>query len=209
GFGYKGILLPEEVALAWASRRLGVPLRWIEDRREGLAANANCREHHYLITAYADRDGRLLALDCEATVDAGAYSAYPFSACLEAGQIGSILPGLYDFPHYRCRTYSVATNKPPILPYRGVARTGVCFALEVTLDALAREIGVEPAELRRRSLVRPEQMPFDNIAKRHFDSGDYPEALRQAVAAIGLAALRERQQRCEPDGRRIGVGLAM
>ncbi|HEY6174588.1 MAG TPA: xanthine dehydrogenase family protein molybdopterin-binding subunit [Kofleriaceae bacterium] len=209
GFGYKGVLLGEEVALAWATRKLGHPLRWIEDRRESLTAGANCREHHYRLTAYADADGRLLALDCDATVDAGAYSAYPFSACLEGGQVGSLLPGLYDFPHYRCRTYSVATNKPAILPYRGVARTGVCFALELTLDALAREIGIEPAELRRRSLVRPEQMPFDNIAKRHFDSGDYPEALRRAVEAIGLDALRARQKRGEPDGRRVGVGLAM
>src|SRR5262249_16006924 len=132
GFGYKGVLLAEEVAMAWAAARLGHPLRWVEDRRVNLTAGANCREHHYRLTAYADRDGRLLGLDCEATVDAGAYSAYPFSACLEAGQIGSILPGLYDFPHYRCHTYSVATNKPPILPYRGVARTGVCFAPPVT-----------------------------------------------------------------------------
>ncbi|HJU31767.1 MAG TPA: xanthine dehydrogenase family protein molybdopterin-binding subunit [Hyphomicrobiaceae bacterium] len=209
GFGYKGILLPEEVALAWGTRRLGVPLRWIEDRRENLTANANCREHHYVLTAYADADGRLLALDCEATVDSGAYSAYPFSACLEAGQVGSILPGLYDFPHYRCRTYSVATNKPPILPYRGVARTGVCFALEVTLDALARRIGIEPNDLRFKSLVRPEQMPFDNIAKRHFDSGDYPEALRRAIAAVGFDRVRERQKSPEPDGRLIGIGFGM
>ena len=209
GFGYKGILLPEEVALAWATRKVGVPLRWLEDRRENLTANANCREHHYILTAYADADGRLLALDCEATVDSGAYSAYPFSACLEGGQVGSILPGLYDFPHYRCRVYSVATNKPPILPYRGVARTGVCFALEVTLDALARKLGIEPNDLRIKSLVRPEQMPFDNIAKRHFDSGDYPEALRRAIEAIGFDQVRERQQRGEPDGRRIGIGFAM
>ena len=209
GFGYKGVLLGEEVALAWAALRLGHPLRWIEDRRENLVAGANCREHHYRLTAYADGDGRLLGLDCEATVDAGAYSAYPFSACLEAGQIGSILPGLYDFPHYRCRTFSVATNKPPILPYRGVARSGVCFALEVTLDALARDLGIEPAELRMRSLVRPEQMPFDNIAGRHFDSGDYPQALRRAVEAIGLERLRTRQRRGEPDGRLLGVGIAM
>ena len=209
GFGYKGILLPEEVALAWATRKLGIPLRWIEDRRENLTANANCREHHYILTAYADADGRLLALDCEATVDSGAYSAYPFSACLEAGQVGSILPGLYDFPHYRCRVYSVATNKPPILPYRGVARTGVCFALEVTLDALARQVGIEANDLRMKSLVRPEQMPFDNIAKRHFDSGDYPEALRRAIEAIGFDRIRERQRRGEPDGRRIGIGFAM
>jgi carbon-monoxide dehydrogenase large subunit len=209
GFGYKGILLPEEVALAWATRTIGAPLRWIEDRRESLTANANCREHHYILTAYADGDGRLLALDCEASVDSGAYSAYPFSACLEAGQVASILPGLYDFPHYRCRAYSVATNKPPILPYRGVARTGVCFALEVKLDALARKLGKEPNDLRFNSLVQPEQMPFDNIAKRHFDSGDYPEALSRAIDTIGFDAVRQRQQRGEPDGRRIGIGFAM
>jgi aerobic carbon-monoxide dehydrogenase large subunit len=209
GFGYKGILLPEEVALAWATRKVGAPLRWLEDRREGLTANANCREHHYLLTAYADAQGRLLALDCEATVDSGAYSAYPFSACLEGGQIGSILPGLYDFPHYRCRAYSVATNKPPILPYRGVARTGVCFALEVTLDALARKLCIEPNDLRFKSLVRPEQMPFDNIANRHFDSGDYPEALRKAIDAIGFDAVRARQKAGEPDGRLVGIGFAM
>lgn len=209
GFGYKGILLPEEVALSWATRKLGRPLKWLEDRRECLINGADCREHHYVLTAYADADGRLLALDCEATVDSGAYSAYPFSACLEAGQIGSILPGLYDFPHYRCRTYSVATNKPPILPYRGVARTGVCFALEVTLDALARKLGKEPTELRFASLVRPEQMPFDNITKRHFDSGDYPEALRRAIDTIGLDRIRERQRAPEPDGRLIGIGFAM
>ncbi|MBV9051300.1 MAG: xanthine dehydrogenase family protein [Hyphomicrobiales bacterium] len=209
GFGYKGILLPEEVALAFATRRVGRPLRWLEDRRENLTAGADCREHHYALTAYADDEGRLLALDCVATVDAGAYSAYPFSACLEAGQIGSILPGLYDFSHYHCRTYSVATNKPPILPYRGVARTGVCFALEVTLDALARELRDEASALRFKSLVRPEQMPFDNVAKRHFDSGDYPEALRRCLDAVDLKAIRERQRRGEPDGRLLGLGVAM
>ncbi|MBO0759340.1 MAG: xanthine dehydrogenase family protein molybdopterin-binding subunit, partial [Bradyrhizobiaceae bacterium] len=119
GFGYKGILLAEEVCLGWLAMRSGYPVRWIEDRREHLTASANCREHHYRITGYADKDGRLLGIDCEATVDSGAYSAYPFSACLEAAQVASILPGPYDFPSYRCRTYSVATNKCPILPYRG------------------------------------------------------------------------------------------
>jgi carbon-monoxide dehydrogenase large subunit len=160
--------VPKEVALAWEARKMGYPLKWLEDRRENLIAGADCREHHYILTAYADDNNRLLALNCEATVDAGAYSAYPFSACLEAGQIGSILPGLYDFPHYRCRTYSVATNKPPILPYRGVARTGVCFTLEVTLDALARDLGVESSELRMKSLVTPGQDAFRQHRKTSF-----------------------------------------
>jgi len=208
GFGYKGILLPEEVALGWLALHCGHPVRWIEDRREQLTA-ADCREHHYRISAYADRDGRLLGIDCEATVDSGAYSAYPFSACLEAAQVASILPGPYDFPAYRCRTYSVATNKCPILPFRGVARTGVCFALELVLDAVAREAGIEPSEVRLKNLVRPEQMPFDNITNKHFDSGDYPQALRRAMAAIDLPAIRARQKEREADGRRIGVGFAV
>ncbi|HLU18632.1 MAG TPA: xanthine dehydrogenase family protein molybdopterin-binding subunit [Pusillimonas sp.] len=209
GFGYKGILLPEEVAVSWLAMHVGHPVRWLEDRREHLTASANCREHYYDITCYASADGRLLGIECEATVDSGAYSSYPFSACLEAGQVGSILPGPYDFPSYHCETYSVATNKCPILPYRGVGRTGVCFALELVLDDVAREAGVEPYELRMKSLVKPEQMPFDNITNKHFDSGDYPEALRRAVEAIDVAAIRERQKRPEPDGRLIGVGLAV
>jgi len=209
GFGYKGILLPEEVCLAWLARELGRPVRWLEDRREHLSASANCREHHYRITAYGDRDGRLLAIDAEATVDSGAYSSYPFSACLEAAQVASILPGPYDFPVYRCRTLSVATNKCPILPYRGVARTGVCFAMELTIDALARELGLEPWQVRLRNLVTPDKMPFDNVTGKHFDSGDYPEALRRAVAAIGLEGVRARQRRGERDGRLLGAGFAI
>jgi carbon-monoxide dehydrogenase large subunit len=208
-FGYKGILLPEEICLAWATVKLGCPLKWLEDRRENLTASTNCREHHYTITAYGDASGKLLAIDAEATVDSGAYSSYPFSACLEAAQVVSILPGLYDLEGYRCRTHAVATNKPPILPYRGVARSGVCFALELMVDALARELAMEPTDMRFKSLVGPDQMPFENITHKHFDSGDYPESLRQAITAIGLEGIRARQQRGEADNRRVGVGFAM
>jgi carbon-monoxide dehydrogenase large subunit len=184
-------------------------VRWIEDRREQLTANANCREHYYDITGYADRNGRLLAIDCEASVDSGAYSSYPFSACLEAAQVSSILPGPYKMEHYRCRTWSVATNKPPILPYRGVARTGVCYAIETVMDAIAVQAGLEPYEVRLRSLVQPSEMPFDNITHKHFDSGDYPESVRRAIDSIGLREVRARQARGEPDGRRIGFGLSV
>ncbi|GBD48881.1 carbon monoxide dehydrogenase [Methylopila sp. Yamaguchi] len=209
GFGYKAILLAEEVCLGWLALRCGHPVRWLEDRREHLTANANCREHHYDITVYAERDGTIRGVDCEATVDSGAYSAYPFSACLEAAQVASILPGPYDFPAYRCRTWSVATNKCPILPYRGVARTGVCFALELALDAVAAEAGLTPEAVRLKNLVRPERMPFDNITNKHFDSGDYPEALIRAVAEIDAAGVRARQAAGEADGRRIGLGLSI
>jgi len=209
GFGYKGILLPEEIVLAYLTMKLKRPLRWIEDRREQLIANANCREHYYDITVYAERDGRLLGIDCEATVDSGAYSSYPFSACLEAAQVTSILPGPYKMERFRCKTWAVATNKPPSLPYRGVARTGVCFALELMIDAIGRAAGIEPLEVRLRNVVQPAEMPYDNITKKHFDSGDYPRVLEMARQAIGLEAVRARQKAGEADGRRIGVGFAV
>lgn len=210
GFGYKGILLQEEVAIGWLARRLGgVPLRWIEDRREGLSAQANCREHHYDITIHADHDGTILALEAEAHVDVGAYSAYPFSACLEGAQIGSILPGPYVVPRYRCRTWSVATNKPPILPYRGVARTGVCYAMETTLDAVARAAGLDPITVRLRNLPTPAQMPYTNITKKIFDSGDYPEALRRAAEAVDAPGFADRQRAAREQGRLIGQGFAI
>ena len=182
GFGYKGILLPEEVCLSWLTMRRGHPVRWIEDRREHLTAGANCREHHYLITGYADRDGRLRGIDCEATVDSGAYSSYPFSACLEAAQVASILPGPYDFEAYRCKTWSVATNKCPILPYRGVARTGVCFAIELVLDAIAREAGLRTA---RGALQEPGAAGTDAVRQHHKQAFRQRRLPRSAATRLG------------------------
>lgn len=208
GFGFKCILQPEEVCVAWLAMTKRRPFRWLEDKREHLVAAANTREHHYRIKAFADADGRLLGIQADVAVDVGAYSVWPFSACLESAQIASILPGPYEMPFYSCRTRSVATNKPPFTPYRGVARTGVCFALELMIDAIARQAGLEPSEVRLRNLVHPEQMPFTNITGKLFDSGDYPESVRQAADAIGLDAFRARQERGEGDGRLLGIGFA-
>jgi len=209
GFGYKVVLQPEELCVAWLAWKRRHPVRWLEDRREHLTAGANTRQHHYLITAYADASGKLLALDAEITVDIGAYSVWPFTAGLEGAMAGGNLPGPYKLGAYRCRTYSVATNKPPFVPYRAVARPGVCFAIELTMDAIAREVGREPSEVRFENLVPAEAMPFTNITGKHFDSGDYPASLRMAVEKIDLAGVRTRQARGEADGRRIGVGFAI
>ncbi|MHC8945617.1 xanthine dehydrogenase family protein molybdopterin-binding subunit [Advenella incenata] len=213
GFGYKGILLPEEICCAWLAMHLQRPVRWLEDRREHLSANANCREHAYDLTVHVTPDGRLVGIDCDAIVDSGAYSSYPFSACLEAAQVGSILPGPYRMDSFNCHTRSAATNKPPILPYRGVARTGVCFALEVTLDAAARQLGIEPYVLRAQCLVRKTDMPYTNITGKTFDSGDYNTCMERAVAALDWPVWRARQSERQGDNRRpqrrIGLGLAV
>jgi len=207
-FGYKCVLQQEELCVAWLAKTYRKPFRYLEDRREHLIAGANTREHHYEMTAYADRRGRLLALDAKITIDGGAYSVWPFTIGIEPGQAIGNLPGPYAFDGYRCVTQCVATNKPGFVPYRGVARTGVCFAMELTLNALALEVGREPWEIRLENLVQPEQMPYVNVANKHFDSGDYPASVRRALEMINVKAVRARQQQDEADGRLIGVGLA-
>lgn len=208
GFGYKCLLQPEELICGWLALNRKTPFRWIEDRREHLTAGANAREHHYKITAYADARGRLLGLDAEVMVDTGAYSVWPFTACLEAAQAGGNLPGPYDFRSYRCRTYSVATNKPPFAPYRGVARPGVCFAMELTIDAIARAAGREPVDVRAENLVPASAMPYTNVTNKHYDSGDYVASLRQAQEMVRFNDVRARQKQPEADGSLIGVGFA-
>ncbi|CAG9181550.1 xanthine dehydrogenase family protein molybdopterin-binding subunit [Cupriavidus pampae] len=211
GFGYKGLLLPEEICCAWLARHLGRPVRWLEDRREQLSANANCREHAYDIAIEVEPDGRLVSIECDAMVDSGAYSLYPFSACLEASQVASILPGPYTMDRYVCRSRAIATNKPGILPYRGVARTGVCFAIELMMDAAARDLGIEPYDLRARSLVPASAMPFVNITGKLFDSGDYAESMTRAVAALDWKRWRARQHEVNATAgnKRIGLGLSV
>ena len=208
GFGYKCVLQPEELSVAWVARHVDRPIRWTEDRREHLTAGANTRQHKYKITAYADDTGRLLGLDADIWVDVGAYSVWPFTACLEAAQAGGNLPGPYDLGAYACRTYSVATNKPGFTPYRGVARPGVCFAMELTMDAIARAVGRDPLEVRCLNLVQGAAMPYTNITGKFYDSGDYPAAARAAAEMIDSANFRARQKAAAAEGRHIGIGFS-
>lgn len=208
GFGPKNNFHPEELAIAALSMTLGKPLRWIEDRREHLIASPHAREHRYELTAYADGRGRILGLEAQVVVDAGAYSVWPWTASMEAGMSAGIMTGPYDIPVYHARAVSVATNKSPLGPYRGVGRSGACFAIETLVDAVAQAVGREPADVRIENMVRPEAMPYKSATHKLYDSGDYPECARRTRDAIGLAGIRARQQRGEPDGRLIGVGMA-
>lgn len=209
GFGYKCVLHTEELCVAWLAFQFRTPFRWVEDRREHMTSGANCREHAYSITAYTDEKGIILGLEAEITVDAGAYSVWPFTACLEGTMAGGHLPGPYAVKAYRARTFSVATNKPSIVPYRGVARTGICFAMELTIDAIARAVGREAWEVRRDNLVPKEAFPFTNPTGKVYDSGDYAQSLDMAVREIDVPSVRKRQAgTAKGSGRLIGVGFA-
>jgi aerobic carbon-monoxide dehydrogenase large subunit len=208
GFGIKNNFNPEELAVAALALRLDRPLRWVEDRREHLIASPHAREHRYELTAYADRRGRVLAVEAEVTVDAGAYSVWPWTATMEAGMSAGILTGPYDIGVYHARAVSVCTNKSPLGPYRGVGRSGACFAIETLLDEVARAVGRAPEDVRLDNLVPAAAMPYRSVTGKLYDSGDYPEACRRALAAIDTGAIRARQARGEPDGRLIGLGTA-
>jgi aerobic carbon-monoxide dehydrogenase large subunit len=207
GFGYKCVLHPEELCVAWLALKFKQPFRWIEDRREHLISGANCREHHYVVTAYADERGGLLGIDTDITIDSGAYSVWPFTSCLESTMAGRQLPGPYAVSAYRARTFSVATNKPPIVPYRGVARTGICLAMELTIDAVARAVGREPCDVRRENLAPSTAMPFTSVTGSIYDSGDYRRCLDIARERVNLPAIRGRQRQAAADTL-IGVGFA-
>jgi carbon-monoxide dehydrogenase large subunit len=208
GFGPKARLYPEEIILAALALKLDHPVRWVEDRTEHLQTTAHTRDHHYRVTAYADRQGKVLGVEADIIVDAGAYGMWPQGPYQEANMAARCLPGPYTIANYRARTYTVATNKAPFGPYRGVGRTGACFAIERTIDEVARVVGRDAVEVRTENMIRPEQMPYASIAGMHYDAGDYGASVRLCAELLDLPAVRARQQRGEPDGRLIGVGFA-
>ncbi|MGH7030522.1 MAG: molybdopterin cofactor-binding domain-containing protein [Stellaceae bacterium] len=180
---------------------------------EAVARRPRCRAAltagaRYTVTAYADGEGSILGVDAEIVVDAGAYGLWPQGPYNEASMAARNLPGPYSIPNYRARAMTAATNKAPLGPYRGVGRPGACFAIERTIDEVARAVGRDPAEVRALNMVRPEQMPFITVGGMRFDNGDYPQSVRLCAELLDMPAIRARQRRGEPDRRLNGIGFA-
>ena len=208
GFGVKSLMYPEDVALCLLAMRLGRPVKWVEQRREGFLASAHARDHHYAVRAGFDRQGRLLALDARITCNAGAYSVYPWTAGLEALMAGGLLAGPYKVAHYRCEVAAVATHTTPAGPYRGVARPATTFVMERVLDLGAAALGLDPVDVRRANLVGPADLPYTSATRLVHDSPTYPVCFEKAVETIGYAGFRAEQARLRREGRYLGVGFA-
>ena len=166
GFGGKNRIMPEDIAVAAIAMKVGHPVRWIEDRREHLLASVHARDHFYDLTISADQDGTLLGVEGDVYIDAGAYSLWPTGSFMEASMASRNLTGPYRIRHLNLKTYTVATNKAPMGPYRGVARPGACFAIERLVDEVARELGREPFDLRRQNIVTAAELPYRH-RRRH------------------------------------------
>ena len=208
GFGSKNRLMPEEVMVCAAALKIGLPIRWLEDRRENITANNQAREHWYRVTAHADNRGTILGIEAELIVDAGSYSIWPSGPFMETGMAARNLPGPYRIPALSVKTWTVATNKPPLGPYRGVARPGACFAIERTLDEVAHKVGRNPYDVRRENMVAAHEMPFTGAGGMRFDNGDYPKSVEKAAKAVGMAEVRARQSNADKSGALLGIGFA-
>ena len=212
GFGVKSVLYPEDVALCMMALALpGTPVKWVEDRGEHLLAATHARDHRYRLKAAFTADGDLLALAADITCNVGAYSVYPWTAGIEPLMAGGLLTGPYRLANYDCTVRGVTTNTAPAGPYRGVARPASVFAMESVMDSAARELGLSGAQIRRRNLIRPRDIPYKMPSRLVDDSGHYGACLDKAIELAGYAEQAhraEQRRRIEAGQPRLGVGFA-
>ena len=214
GFGVRGELYPEDILVPLAALKLGRPVKWIESRRENLMAANHAREVAYEIEMGFDRDGRILAMRAVIHADIGAYVR---TAALVPAEFGAaLLPGPYRVPNYGCDLWSVVTNKTPAGTLRSPGRPECNFVRERLLDQAAACLGIDPAEIRRRNLIRPEEMPYDCGTKSFgvstvYDSGDFPALFDELLRRLDYTGARSEQValNSRPSGSRRGIGLAI
>ena len=212
GFGAKLIVYPEDVLIPFLARRLGRPVRWLEDRLEHMLAATQEREQEHDVTVGFDDTGRILALRDRFVHDTGAYTPRGLVVPLLTA---SMLTGPYRIPAVLSSFESRYTHRVPVTPYRGAGQPQAVFVIERVLDLVARETGRERAEVRLANLVRPEDMPWDVGLPNYrasgnviLDSGDFPSVLRRALESAGYDALRAETAAARAQGRLVGVGLA-
>jgi len=206
GFGAKASCHPEDVLLGWLARHCGRPVRWVETRSENMLAMVHGRAQYQEITVGGRRDGTIEAYHLAITQDAGAYPA-----------LGALLPGLtrmmaagtYGIPEVTCEVRSVVTNSVPTGAYRGAGRPEATAAVERAVDLFAAEVGLDPAEVRRRNLLPPFDEPHAMPTGVSYDCGNYLGTLEAALGAAGYDDLRAEQRRRRETGERMALGIGL
>ncbi len=206
GFGAKSGSYPEDIVVALAARKAGRPVSWVETRTESMLNLAHGRAQDFTATLGGDREGNVTAYRLHIVQDAGAY---PLTGAI-LPMIGRMMAtGVYDIPTIDISAFSVATNTTPVGAYRGAGRPEAAHAIERMMDLFAAEIGMDPAELRRRNFIPEAAFPFTTPSGLTYDTGRYADALDKVLDAIDIDALRAEQERRRVDGDRLlGVGWA-
>ncbi|MGD0068705.1 MAG: molybdopterin cofactor-binding domain-containing protein, partial [Streptosporangiaceae bacterium] len=207
GFGAKVGIDRDAIVVAWAARKTGRALRWAETRSENLVGMTQGRAQLQHVKIGGSRDGRIQAYRIDILQDTGAY---PRAGGFLPGLTCLMAPGVYDIPEVQAGFRVVVTNATPIHAYRGAGRPEAAAAIERAVDLFAAEIGMDPADVRRRNFIASGAFPFQTKTGALYDSGEYEAALDKVLAAAGYAELRaeQRRRRARGDVRQLGIGLA-
>jgi len=211
GFGPKGAIYPEEILVAAAARKLGRPVKWVESRRESFLAMGHDREQEHDVRVGFRRDGTIVAIDGSFLADVGAYPAQGDG--LTANTVNHLCAP-YRVRHYRNAGTSLVTNKTFNAAYRAAGRPEATFVMERLIDIGARRLGLDPVDVRRRNLIRADEMPYkpgltykDGVPI-NYDPGDFPAAFEQLLARFGYEDWRKRQAAQPAGPKRLGIGVA-
>jgi aerobic carbon-monoxide dehydrogenase large subunit len=205
GFGSKIRVYPEEILTALASKKLGRPVKWIEDRNENVKATHHGRSQIWDVDIAAKKDGTVLGLRATQWLDLGGYCSQ-FGTFQVLGVL--VAQGAYKLKAFDGRAVGVFTNRTPTDAYRGAGRPEATFVIERVMDLVARETGVDPVEVRRKNFVRAEDQPFTTLLGLTYDSGDYTKTLDKALEMVDYKGLRREQADKRKQGKYLGIGLS-
>jgi len=205
GFGSKIYLYGEETALVYASRIVRRPIKWTCDRSEAFLSDAHGRDHVSTAELALDRDGRFLGLRATTTANMGAYLS-TFSTCIPTILHATLLAGQYQTPKIWCEVTAVFTNTAPVDAYRGAGRPEATYLVERIVETAARELGLDPAEIRRRNFIT--QFPYATPVGLTYDTGDYNATLTRAIELADVAGFAARRAASEARGRKRGLGYS-
>ncbi|TGT75513.1 xanthine dehydrogenase family protein molybdopterin-binding subunit [bacterium M00.F.Ca.ET.159.01.1.1] len=205
GFGSKIYIYPEEIVCLWASKKTGVPVKWVADRTESFLADAHGRDHVSTVEMAFDKDNRITGLRVDTIANLGAYMSL-FSSCVPTYLYATLLSGQYDIPAIHANVRTVYTNTAPVDAYRGAGRPEATYLLERTMETAARELGVSPAELRRRNFIT--SFPHQTPVILNYDAGDYNASLDAAMKAADYAGFTKRKADAAKRGKLRGIGMS-
>ncbi len=207
-FGIKIHVYQDDMAVCALALTLGRPVKFVASRRESFLSDIHAREQTIRVEVGADREGVLTAMRASITAAVGPYSAYPRSSVVEGGQVLRLLPGSYRLRNYDASLRVVAQNKVVTSQYRAVGHPIATAVTESMIELVARDLGLDPAEMRRRNLVCADELPYTSATGNVFDSGSYQAALARLLEAAGYDQLRREQAEARAEGRHVGIGLA-
>jgi aerobic carbon-monoxide dehydrogenase large subunit len=206
GFGCKLNIYPEEALTAFAAMKTQLPVKWIEDRGESLAATTHGRDQIDYLEVAADRSGKVTGLKVHVISDLGSYLQF-FTDLIAMTFMLPMISGCYDIPVTYASCDAVFTNKAPTDAYRGAGRPEAAYLIERAMDLVARELGKDPAEVRLINFIKPESFPHKVASGPVYDSGNYAPALKKAMKIIGYESLRAEQARKRSEGKLMGIGV--